>query len=133
MADKILVFDHIYYDKTDKLEQKFNEFFPKYNLMALFGEEHRTSQKKVRIVDAESIVNTGGSYHKTFKQFANIITKNNNVQRYDDALLKMLDTAETFQKYANNVKKVYEYIQQIDEKYKYNMWNAVFYDEDLLK
>jgi len=125
---KFNIFDSIYTD--DELETEFTNFFYKYNLTALFTNEHRAQAIKVTYVDAKSVVNPSGKYHKILKQFSSIINIAQDNKMYEDALFEIIYTARTFQGFMNQLKKLFDHVAKVYE-HLYNYWNIVFYTEEL--
>jgi len=115
----------------EELENEFHSFFYKNNLTALFTNEHRASGISVTYIDAKSVVNEGGSYHKTLKQFSDILSIANDNKSYEEAIFRIIYESRSFQGFMSNIRKVGDYIKTIDPAYKYNTWNIVWYNEDL--
>jgi len=116
----------------DELENEFHSFFYKNNLTALFTNEHRASGITVTYIDAKSVVNKGGSYHKQLKKFSNILSMANDNKSYEEAIFRILYNSRTFQGFMSNIRKVSDYIKTIDPAFKFNTWNIVWYNEDLV-
>lgn len=115
-----------------ELEQEFNNFFTKYNLLSLFTNEHRASQITVTYVDAKSLINKGGSYNKTFKAFTDYLNMAQDNKKYEEAIFKIIYNARTFQGLANQIKRLMQYIDSdIDDNHKFNTWNIVWYTKEV--
>lgn len=130
MNDKFQIFEPRFND--EQLENEFNNFFYKYNLTSLFTNEHRAGSITVTYVDARSVINEGGSYHETLKDFSDYLSMNIHNKSYEEALFKIIYESRSFQSLMNNIKKVMEFIDTIDDNYMHNMWNIVFYNKDLI-
>lgn len=129
MYEKFQIFEPRFND--DELETEFNNFFHKYNLTALFTNEHRAGSISVTYVDARSVINTDGSYHNTLKEFADLLTIGNNNKSYEEALFKIIYESRSFQSFMKKIKDLLEYAQSIDPKDLDNLWNIVFYKKDV--
>lgn len=116
---------------NDVLESAFNDFFYSANLMPLFTNEHRSTPISVTYLDAKSVVNSSGKYHKELQEFANKVNMNMHNKAYERAMFKIIYEPRTFQGFINEVRRIDEYINEMPEKIKHNTWNAVFYNKDL--
>ena len=126
MAEIFTIFNYKFND--EELENEFNNFFNKYDLNPLFTNEHRVSDITVTYVDARSIVNTDGKYHKLFKEFKDYLLIAYNNKMYEDSILRILYQSRTIQGMANNIKKIMEFMDsEILNEHKYNSWNIVWY------
>jgi len=125
---KFNIFEPLY--SNDELENEFTNFFYKYNLTALFTNEHRAQSIKVTYVDAKAVVNSGGKYHKILKQFSSIINIAQDNKMYEEALFEIIYTARTFQGFMNQLKKLFDHVAKVYD-HLYNYWNIVFYTEEL--
>ena len=126
---EIQLFDVLTVD--DQRENDFYAFFYKYNLMPLFTDEHRTDNIKVTDNDVRAVINTGGAYHKPLKELAQLLTIQNENDMFQEAMLKLIDTPTTFQKFMNNVKKVINKLKTITIDKKTRIWTIVFYMDEL--
>ena len=129
MDNKFQIFEPRYND--DELDQEFHNFFYKYNLTSLFTNEHRAGSISVTYVDARSVINTGGSYHETLKEFADLLTIGNDNKSYEEALFKIIYEARTFQSLMKTIRKLMDYIKTIDPDHMFNLWNIVFYNKEV--
>lgn len=130
MADKFQIFTPKY--NNDELEEEFHNFFHKYNLTSLFTNEHRTSDITVTYVDARSVISTSGSYHNTLKEFADFLSIANDNKSYEEAVLRIIDKVSSFQALMNYIKKHINFIMsQIDDDHMWNMWNIIWYADEL--
>lgn len=127
--DKFQIFEPKFYD--DELENEFNEFFYKYNLTSLFTNEHRAGAITVSYVDARSVINTSGSYHKTLKEFGDILSLANDNKSLEEALFKIIHEARSFQSFMRKIRKLMDYIKTVDPDHLFNLWNIVFYNKDV--
>lgn len=135
--EKLTIFEPIYDD--EKLEEEFNKFFYKNNLLSLFTNEHRAPKITVRYTDARSIINKGdssgdnqGAYHKLYLEFSDYLVMAQSNKSYEEAIFKILYTSRTFQGLSNNIRKVMRYIDSIIEERKFNTWNIVWYTKEVL-
>src|SRR5690625_7114053 len=110
--DKIQVFEYRF--NNEELENEFNNFFYKYNLTSLFTNEHRAGSITVTYVDARSVLNTGGSYHETLKEFADLLTIGNDNKSYEEALFKIIYESRSFQSFMKKIKDLLEYAKSMD-------------------
>ena len=129
MYEKFQIFETRFND--DELETEFNNFFHKYNLTALFTNEHRAGSISVTYVDARSVINTGGSYHNTLKEFADLLTIGNDNKSYEEALFKIIYESRSFQSFMKKIKDLLEYAKSMDPENLNNLWNIVFYNKDV--
>ena len=129
MYEKFQIFEPRFND--EELETEFNNFFHKYNLTALFTNEHRSGSITVTYVDARSVINTGGSYHNTLKEFADLLTIGNDNKSYEEALFKIIYESRSFQSFMKKIKDLLEYAKSIDTENLNNLWNIVFYNKDV--
>ena len=129
MADKFQIFEPRFNDP--ELEQEFNNFFHKYGLTPLFTNEHRAGKITVTYVDARSVINTGGSYHETLKEFADLLSMANDNKAYEEALFKIMYEARSFQGLMRTIRKLMEYMSTIEQDHIHNQWNIVFYNKDV--
>src|SRR5699024_12031917 len=104
MEDKFLIFEPRFND--EELESEFNNFFHKYNLTPLFTNEHRAGSISVTYVDARSVINTTGSYHKTIKEFCDLLIIENDHKSYEKSLLKIIYEQISFQGLIKSIKKL---------------------------
>lgn len=116
---------------NEELEQEFNDFFHKYNLTSLFTNEHRAGSISVTYLDARSVINPGGSYHETLKDFADFLSIGNDNKSYEEALFKIIYEARSFQALMRTIKKLIQHFQTVDSKHMFNLWNIVFYTKEL--
>ncbi len=129
MDNKFQIFEPRF--NNDELEEEFNNFFHKYNLTPLFTNEHRAGSISVTYLDAKSVINAGGSYHETLKEFADLLSIANDNKAYEEALFKIIYEARSFQGLMITIKKLMKYIQTIDDNHLFNLWNIVFYNKDV--
>jgi len=129
MVEKFQIFEPKYND--DELDNEFNNFFYKYNLTSLFTNEHRAGSISVTYVDAKSVVNTGGSYHETLKEFSDLLTIANDNKSFEEALFKIIYEARSFQSMIKKIRDLLDYVKTIDPDHMFNLWNIVFYNKDV--
>lgn len=129
MEQKFQLFEPRYND--DELDEEFHNFFYKYNLTSLFTNDHRAGSISVTYVDAKSVVNTGGSYHETLKEFADLLAIGNDNKSYEEALFKIIYEARSFQGMMRTIRKLMDYIKTIDPEHLFNLWNIVFYNKEV--
>ena len=115
----------------DELFTEFNNFFHKYNLDALFTNEHRAGEISVAWVDARSVVNPSGSYHNKLKEFADYLSLANDNKSVEEALFKIIYEARTFQKMMRTITNMVNYFRTVDQKHLFNLWNIVWYNKQL--
>lgn len=129
LREKFQLFEYRFND--EELEEEFNNFFYKYNLTALFTNEHRAGNITVTWVDARSVINPNGSYHRILKDFADLLSIGNDNKAYEEALFKIIYEARSFQGMMNTIKKLLDYANTIETDYKFNLWNIVFYNKEV--
>ena len=129
MEDKFQIFEPRFND--EELESEFNNFFHKYNLTPLFTNEHRAGSISVTYVDARSVINTTGSYHKTLKEFSDLLTIANDNKSYEESLFKIIYEARSFQGLMKTIKKIMDNIKTIDPSHMFNLWNIVWYNKEV--
>lgn len=116
----------------EQRENDFYAFFYKYNLMPLFTDEHRTTNISVSDNDVRAVINPGGAYHEPLKEFAQLLTIQNSNDMFQEAMLRLIDSANSFRKFMNNIRKLLAYLKSIKiDKRKDRIWAAVFYMDDL--
>jgi len=118
-------------ERDVELEEEFHNFFYKYGLTPLFTNEHRAGTIVVKWTDARSVINPGGSYHESLKQFADIVAIANDNKSLEEALFKVIYQAKTFQTFMKRIRKLIEYFSQVKEEHKFNFWNIVFYNKEV--
>lgn len=116
---------------NEELENEFHAFFYKNNLTPLFTDEHMATGITFTYVDAKSVLNEGGSYQKVLKEFAELLTIGNDNKSYEEAMFRIIYESRSFQSMIKKIKDLNEYIKTIDERYKKNTWNIVWYNKDL--
>ena len=129
MYEKFEIFEPRF--NNEELEKEFNDFFYKYNLTSLFTNEHRAGSISLTYVDARSVINTGGSYHETLKEFADLLTIGNDNKSYEEALFKIIYEARSFQSFMKKIRDLLNYAKTVDSKDLNNLWNIVFYNKDV--
>lgn len=128
--DKFTVFDPQFNDED--LENKFNDFFYKYNLAPLFTNEHRSSPIKVGYLDAKGVANENGSYVKDLKDFSDMLSQGNDNQRYEEATFKVLQKSPNFNVMMRKVRKLIQEYKSTKPEHLFNFWNIVYYNKDLI-
>lgn len=129
VEQKFYIFEYRF--NNEELEQEFNDFFHANNLHPLFTNEHLAGSITVTYVDAKSVVNEGGSYQNTLKEFSELLTLANDNKSYEEAMFRIIYEARSFQSFIRQLRKLIEYIKTVDERYKHNTWNIVWYNKDL--
>ena len=129
MEEKYYIFEPRF--NNEELENEFHRFFNRYKLGSLFTNEHRAGSISVTYLDAKSVVNPDGSYHKTLKDFASYLLLANDNKSYEEAVFRILYNSRSFQGLVNNIKKHMKYIDSIIESRKFNTWNIVWYNKEL--
>ena len=129
VEQKFYIFEYRF--NIEELEQEFNDFFHANNLHPLFTNEHMAGSITVTYVDAKSVVNEGGSYRNTLKEFSELLTLANDNKSYEEAMFRIIYEARSFQSFIRQLKKLIDYIKTVDERYKHNTWNIVWYNKDL--
>lgn len=114
---------------NEELEEEFHSFFNKYGLTPLFTNEHRTTPIKVTDLDLRSVVNEGGSYHKTLKEFADFLNMANDNKSFEEATFRIIHEARSFQALMKNISELLDFFKnEIDNDHMFNMWNIVWYE-----
>lgn len=116
---------------NEEMENEFHAFFYKHNLTQLFTDEHLATPISVTDMDLRSVVNNGKA-SKILKELSDLLTIGNDNKSYDEAMFKIINEARSFQSMMNKIKKLNSYIKTIDERFKYNTWNIVWYKKDLI-
>lgn len=129
VEQKFYLFEYRF--NNEELEQEFNDFFHSNNLNPLFTNEHMAGSITVTYIDAKSVLNDGGSYNKTLKEFAELLTLANDNKSYEEAMFRIIYEARSFQGLMRKIKELVEFIKTVDERYKHNTWNIVWYKKDL--
>lgn len=131
VEQKFYLFEYRF--NNEELEQEFNDFFHANNLNPLFTNEHLAGSITVTYVDAKSVLNYGGSYQKTLKEFAELLTLANDNKSFEEAMFRIIHEAKSFQSVMRQLKKIIDYYKRkIDgESYRHNTWNIVWYNKDL--
>lgn len=129
VEQKFYIFEYRF--NNEELEQDFNDFFHANNFHPLFTNEHMAGSITVTYVDVKSVVNEGGSYQNTLKEFSELLTLANDNKSYEEAMFRIIYEARSFQSFIRQLKKLIDYIKTLDERYKHNTWNIVWYNKDL--
>ena len=129
MEQKFYLFEYRF--NNEELESEFNDFFHRNNLHSLFTNEHMAGSITVTYVDAKSVLNEGGSYQKTLKEFSELLTLANDNKSYEEAMFKIIYEVRSFQALIRKLKQLIDYIKNIDDDKKHNTWNIVWYNKDL--
>lgn len=129
VEQKFYLFEYRF--NNEELEQEFNDFFHSNNLNPLFTNEHMAGSITVTYVDAKSVLNEGGSYQKTLKEFSELLTLANDNKSYEEAMFRIIYEAKSFQALMRNIRKLVDFIKTVDERSKHNTWNIVWYKKDL--
>ena len=129
MEQKFYLFEYRF--NNEELEQEFNDFFHANNLNPLFTNEYMAGSITVTYVDAKSVLNEGGSYQKTLKDFAELLTLANDNKSFEEAMFRIIYEAKSFQGMMRKLKQLVDYIKTVDEHNKHNIWNIVWYKKDL--
>ena len=129
VEQKFYLFEYRF--NNEELEQEFNDFFHANNLHSLFTNEHMAGSITVTYVDAKSVLNDGGSYQKTLKEFAELLTLANDNKSYEEAMFRIIYEARSFQGFMRKLKELVNFIKTIDDQHKHNIWNIVWYKKDL--
>lgn len=125
MFEKFTIFNVV--SMNEELEKEFHEFFYKYNLTALFTNEHRAGQIRVTDIDLRSVVKEGGKYHDDLKKFTDYLLLAQDNKMYEEAIFKIIYDARSFQGMMNMLRRLMTYIDTIEEDYEHNTWNIVWY------
>ena len=123
------VFEFVFND--EKIENEFIKFFKVNNLYALFNNEHKATPIKVRLPDAQSVINNSGKYAKDLKNFSDLLSMAQNNQKFDHSNLKILKTATSFQKMMNIIRNILKQYEKTLPEHLFNFWNIVYYNKDL--
>lgn len=129
VEQKFYIFEYRF--NNEELENEFNDFFHANNLHPLFTNEHMAGSITVSYIDAKSVVNEGGSYQNTLKEFSELLTLANDNKSYEEAMFRIIYEARSFQSFIRQLRKLIDYIKTVDERYKHNTWNIVWYNKDL--
>ena len=129
VEQKFYLFEYRF--NNEELEQEFNDFFHANNLNPLFTNEHMAGSITVTYVDAKSVLNEGGSYQKTLKDFAELLTLANDNKSFEEAMFRIIYEAKSFQGMMRKLKELVNFIKTIDDQHKHNIWNIVWYNKDL--
>ena len=129
VEQKFYLFEYRF--NNEELENEFNDFFHANNLNPLFTNEHMAGSITVTYVDAKSVLNEGGSYQKTLKDFAELLTLANDNKSFEEAMFRIIYEARSFQGMMRKLKELVNFIKTVDERNKHNIWNIVWYKKDL--
>lgn len=130
MAEQLLIFEPLF--KDEELREEFNDFWYKYDLMPLFTNEHRSTPITVTYVDARSVINTSGSYHKSLLEMSDLLTVGDDNKMYEEALFRVIYNARSFQSLMQNIRQILIYARtEIDQNHEFNTWNIVWYNKEL--
>lgn len=124
-----IVFNHSTID--DELIEKFNDTIDRLELDSLFTDEHRSSEIKVDYLDLKSVVNKTGASVSRLEQFSTNIKKSDDNKMYASVMLRTLNQPKTFKQFMKIIKEVNEYIETVKEEHMFNVWNIVWYNEEL--
>lgn len=129
VEQKFYIFEYRF--NNEELENEFNDFFNRNNLHSLFTNEHMAGTITVSFNDARSVIKDGGAWNKPLKEFAELLTLANDNKSYEEAMFRIIYESRSIQGLVGNIKKLIDYIKTIDERYKHNTWNIVWYNKDL--
>lgn len=129
MEQKFFIFEYRF--NNEELEKEFNDFFHRNNLHSLFTNEHMAGTITVSFNDARSVINNGGAWNKPLLEFAEILTIANDNKSYEEVMFRIIYESRSMQGMIGKIKKIIEYIKQIDDNKKHNTWNIVWYNKDL--
>ena len=131
-APKLHVFRfHKNYD-NEEMEQEFYNFFSKYGLSRLFVNEDKLTQIYVSDSDVRSVVNPGGSYHKSLIDMGELLLMSDDNKMYEEAVTRVIYNAGSFTALMKKIRQITEYfIAGVLKKHEFNFWNIVWYNKDL--
>lgn len=126
---QINVFDYAFNDV--ELQQEFENFFIRNDLLPLFSNEHRSTPIKVSWIDARSILSENGAYRKAFLDLSEVVNMATGNKKYEQAVFKMIYESRSLQKLKNISQKVVNKFIETTNKSQDNFWNIVFYTKDV--
>lgn len=127
MSQVFTQLNYLFKHNDPTLGKEVDEFFQKtIPEFFTFG----NTNIKVGYIDARSIVNSGGSYNKLFKQLANYSSMVETWQEEKQRQVVYMEILEqfsgsTFNSLASAVRKLLVNLRFANQ---HNMWNIVFYD-----
>lgn len=125
-----VVFSHSTVDET--LIEEFEKVMKDFELSSLFTEEHKSTSIKVDYLDLKSVINKSGASVSHLQDFSKFIQTSDDNKMYASVMLRTLNTPRTFKQMMNIIKKTNDYIShKIADEHMFNMWNIVWYNEDL--
>jgi len=124
-----IVFTHSTVDET--LIEKFNDTIDRLQLDSLFTDEHRSTSIKVDYLDLKSVTNKSGASVSPLEEFSRNIEMSDDNKMYASVMLRTLNQPRTFKQFMKIIKDINSYIKTVDGDYLYNVWNIVWYNEDL--
>lgn len=117
---------------NDELVKEFYNFFPKYDLLSLFTNEHKASPITVTDNDVRSVVQPHGKYNRDLKQFTDYLKLGQYNKTYEEAIFSLIEKPRSFQALMLNIRKIMRFIDsEIDSEHKFNTWNIVFYNKQV--
>ena len=128
MIQHFQIFDELY--NNEELSNEFHKFFYTNDLLPLFTNEHRAGTIRVTWTDARSVVGDG-AYAKDLHELSELLKIGIDNKKYEEAVFKILYEARSFQRMMNIIRDLIQYHRTIEEKYKHNWWNIVYYTKTL--
>ena len=125
---EINIFDFKF--SNEELQNEFLNFFPKFDLMPLFTNEHRSNNISVTYLDARSVI-SNGKYARDLKDLSDILSLQTTNKSYEEAIFSIIYRASTFQKLMANIRKLNAEFAKTEDGKIGNFWNIVFYSNIL--
>lgn len=117
-------------DQGTKLEDEFFKFFYVHNLTPLFTNESRTEPIVVPWTGASSVIKSGGHANRLLKEFSTWLNIAMDNKAYERAVFKILRESRTWPGFLKQISDHLDYFPYIEENYRHNTWNIVYYDKD---
>lgn len=123
------VFTHSTVDET--LIEKFNDTIDRLEIDSLFTHENKSTTIKVDYLDLKSVVNKTGASVSPLEDFSRNIKKSDDNKMYASVMLRTINQPRTFKQFMKIIKDINSYIKTVNDEHMFNMWNIVWYNEDL--
>lgn len=115
----------------ETLIEEFNDTIDRLELDSLFTDEHRSTSIKVDYLDLRSVVKKNGASVIPLQEFSSNIKKSDDNKMYASVMLRTLNTPRTFKQFMKMIKDINAYIKTVNNEHMFNVWNIVWYNEDL--
>ena len=122
------IFEYVFND--EELEEEFENYFIRNDLLSLFTNEHDSTKIRVSWTEARGLIN--GTYVKDLMQMKEILTIGTDNKMYENAVFRIIYNSRSMQGMVNRIRRINSYyLNVIDEEHEFNTWNIVWYNKEL--